>query len=175
MSDEKPPIDLGILGVEDVDSPFTPHDEPRYPETPDTKANDDNKIRFLGKARDSRKEQGKKSPLPPYRKGMFVEPLTKLYTGIGMSLMPFDMVCGTAVIESAERCAIALDDLAKQNHAVRKMLFAITQTSAIGTVLVAHMPILVAIMVHHMSGFKESPAGVMAQMLADSMKEDQSA
>lgn len=89
------------------------------------------------------------------RKGYFVEPLTKMYGGIGLMVMPFDKVCGQAVIQSAENCARSLDELAYQNDAVRKVLIALTETTAIGTVIAAHAPILITVLIHHMPAVKD--------------------
>lgn len=99
-----------------------------------------------------------KTTLPPKRKGQFVEPLTQLYTACGMMLLPMDAVCGKAIIESAEQCAKSLDELAYQNDAVRRALFALTQTTALGGVVVAHLPILMAITMHH---FPTAPVGLL--------------
>lgn len=90
-----------------------------------------------------------KTPLPPYREGMFVQPLEEMYGYLGMALMLVDQVCATAVVNSAHDCAVALDKLAKTNHAARRLLVTLTQSSAIGQVLVAHVPILTAVMMHH--------------------------
>lgn len=103
------------------------------------------------KGNESRTSRGstKKAATIPRRKNQFVEPLTQMYVGVGMVLMPFDSVCATAVLESAKTCAEALDDLAYQNDAVRRAIFALTQTSATTAVIVAHMPILLAVAMHH--------------------------
>lgn len=90
-----------------------------------------------------------KKAAPRYRKGMFVEPLTQIYGTIGMALLPIDPICAQAIIESAEQCATSLDELAEQNQAVRRTLAAITQTNAVGAVLIAHFPILMAVTMHH--------------------------
>ncbi len=81
--------------------------------------------------------------------GVLKESLTGLYAGIGMMLMPFDAHCGSAVIEAADTCAGSLEDLAKTNPAVRKALMTLVKTSAWGTVIAAHAPLIMAIMAHH--------------------------
>lgn len=104
------------------------------------------------------KPQKVKKPAPPYRAGMFVTPLTELYTGIGMMMLPFDPVCGQMFIQQAEPCARALDELAKENQTVRKILLAVITTSTMGKVIVAHAPILAMVMMHHASGKAQSVA-----------------
>jgi hypothetical protein len=106
-------------------------------------------------------------PLP---RGGLKGPLTQLYVGAGMSLMPFDPACGRVVIENAEKCAEALDELAKTNTAVRNFLISICTTSAWGAVLMAHAPIIMAVAMHHIPALKnkqEKMVGEFAEMMAN--------
>lgn len=107
-----------------------------------------------GNAKTSVKAEKAKRPAPPKRKGSFTKPLTDMYTGVGVMLMPFDQPCGTAVMESASQCAEALDNLAYQNESVRRALDSLLQSSAIGTVVVAHLPIIMVVASHHMPGLR---------------------
>lgn len=86
---------------------------------------------------------------PTAKHGAFTAELEQIYTYVGMGLMVVDEPCGTAVISSAEQCAKSLDDLAFTNPAVRRALMSLTQTSAVGAVILAHMPILTAVAMHH--------------------------
>lgn len=94
----------------------------------------------------------RRKPAPRAKKGAFVEPLEQLYTTIGMMLMAFDPTCAEVVIKSANQCAEAMDELAYQNEAVRRALVALTTTSAVGAVLFAHAPIIMAVAMHHGPG-----------------------
>lgn len=89
------------------------------------------------------------------RKGALVRPLVKMYAGIGAVVVPFDATCGTQIINSAESCAKALDDLAQTNPAVARALLALVETSGWATVIAAHMPILFVILMHHVPKFQE--------------------
>lgn len=113
----------------------------------------------------------KKKPAPRAKKGMFVEPLTQLYVGLGLTIMPVDPVCANAIVKSAEQCAISLDDLAYQNEAVRRALMSLTQTSAVGGVIIAHMPILMAVMIHHVPA-AQNMLGGMGAKFADDVEDD---
>lgn len=86
------------------------------------------------------------------KKDEFVEPLTAMYTMVGTVMIPFDQPCGTAVITSAEQCAKALDNLAAKDERVRKALRTLTTGSAYGEVIIAHAPIMLAILAHHFPG-----------------------
>lgn len=103
-------------------------------------------------------------------KGGLKGPLTQLYVGIGMSVMPFDPSCGRTIIENADKCAEALDDLSKTNTAVRNFLIGLCTTSAWGAVLMAHAPIVMAIAMHHVPALKkqqEKMVGEFAEMMAN--------
>lgn len=108
--------------------------------------------------------------LPPKRKGQFVEPLETLYGGIAIMLMPIDPVCSMAIANAAPECAKSLDALAYQNDAVRRAVYALTQSSAAGAVLMAHLPILMAIAVHHVPAVK-SIMGTLGGSVAGNMME----
>lgn len=105
---------------------------------------------------------------PPYREGMFVQPLTELYGFAAMAVIPFDAVCGTAIASSAESCAVALDKMAKTNPAARRMLLAITQSSALGAVIAAHLPIIMAVLLHHVPA-AQNLMGQLGVRLAEGM------
>lgn len=85
----------------------------------------------------------------PNRRGQFIEPLTQLYTTIGLGLYVKDQTCAQAIIENAPKCAESLDDWAYRNKAVRQALYSLTKITDFGAVFAAHMPILLAIAMHH--------------------------
>ncbi len=86
---------------------------------------------------------------PAKTDAQLTEALVQLYTFAGMAVSPFDQVCGTAVVNSAQPCAESLVTLAKENENVRKALIALTQTSAWGGVIAAHLPLIMAVAGHH--------------------------
>lgn len=100
-----------------------------------------------GTPRASRKERKEAPPKP--REGSLVKPLTDLYTTVGMMLAPFDPACSVAFIDNAHSCAVAMEKLARENESIRRVILALTQTSAWGGALIAHMPIILVIMMHH--------------------------
>lgn len=93
-----------------------------------------------------------KKPVSRPKQGAFVEPLMQMYGFAGAALMMKDQHCGTVVLENAEACAQAMDELAYQNESVRRVLDMLTTTSAIGQVLMAHAPIIMAVASHHGGG-----------------------
>lgn len=97
---------------------------------------------------------------PVYRKGMLVDPLTKLYTGAGMMLMPFDQHCAATIMQHAEPMARSLDELARTNPQVRKVLMKMIQGSAVGMVIAAHAPLVIAVAVHHVPAVRDRMAAM---------------
>lgn len=84
-----------------------------------------------------------------YRPGVLVKPLTGVYEMVGGFIILADPDCGTAVINSAEDCAKSLDELARTNPKVRKVLMRMIESSTVTKVIIAHLPILLAVMAHH--------------------------
>ena len=90
-----------------------------------------------------------RKPTVTYRSGMFVRPLTEMYGAVGMVLAPFDQHCAQAFMMNAQSCAEAMDEWARDNESVRRVLSGLVTTSVLGKVIVAHAPLLAAIAVHH--------------------------
>lgn len=95
--------------------------------------------------------------VPPSKPGQFVEDITAIYAAAGMALSMKDQVCGQAVMEAAVGCAEQWDKLAQQNDAVRRALMALTKTTAIGALVAAHAPIIMAVGAHHGLSFGPKP------------------
>lgn len=171
--DSPPALDLNSLTAEDV-----PAEEFGVP---DVKASETKKSFNVGnllngngrkeKTPPSTARKSTRKPTPRAKKGQFVEPLTELYTGIGTMLFPFDPVCAQAVIAAAPKCAESLDDLAYQNDAVRRALISLTTSSAVGVVVFAHMPIIMAVVVHHVPAAK-AMLGTLAPQMPESEPEN---
>lgn len=83
--------------------------------------------------------------IPRYQKGVIAAGMTKLYRRAGKIIKAMDRDIGIAVIESAEDCGEAWDDLARTNPRVRAFLMKLISGGAWGAVLMAHLPILLAI------------------------------
>ena len=181
-ADVLPPLDLAALTFGDVptDDEFSApqHEASREPRRP-----------LFGRGRDAHEEPPKRGrtrtttrptrtarKVPTSKPGQFVEPLSQVYVGIGAMLLPFDATCGAAIVESGPRCAETLDKLAQQNDAVRRALFALTQTSAITAVVVAHAPIMIAVARHHVPAYQRVEADMMtraAEMFANNGQQPQ--
>lgn len=83
------------------------------------------------------------------RAGTIKRGITDIYITLGALAVPFDPVCGQAIIEAAENAGEALEELAKADPRVRRALLALLQTSAWGGVIAAHAPIIMAVASHH--------------------------
>jgi len=154
-------FDFGALNAESVSPEDTPptFEPPKKPKWWERKP----------KNSQPKKVKEKKSA-PPMPRGGLRQPLEDLYTGLGMMLIPFDPSCGKVIIEAAPRCAETLDDLAKTNPAVRRILISLVTTSALGAVVMAHAPIIMAIAMHHVPALREKQekmVGEFAEMMAN--------
>lgn len=139
--------DIEPLEFGDADQP--PHI------VPDHKASEklDPSPGFRGRLGKNRFGADKKPPMEdlgktdrvPYKPGMFVKPLEEMYGGFAMVLMPINPAVGSALAMQARPCAEAWDRLAHENEAVRKMLRNMLTASATTAVIVAHVPIAMAI------------------------------
>lgn len=101
------------------------------------------------KGRRGRKDKRTREVPPKPRPGSLVRPLEQFYTSVGVTLSAFDAGCGMAVVENAKTCAESLDTLARENDAVRRAILLLTETSAWGGVMIAHLPILLMVATHH--------------------------
>lgn len=109
-------------------------------------------------------------PIPNMpRKGQLARQLTQFYVSIGTFMMPFDAACGGAIINAAPKCGEALENLARENPAIRKALLAMMETSVWGQVIVAHAPIMLAIAIHHVPAVRDNLGGMAAQVSAATM------
>jgi hypothetical protein len=168
---EQPP-ESGAENAFDYSTLPPPVDEP--PIIPNHTASREKKARWFNsrppgdqRSTPQRKTAPRKS-IPRTKPGYFVEPLQQVYVGLGMMMMPIDPVCANAVITSAEQCAISLDKLAQENDAVRRALLALTKTSTLSAVFIAHMPIILAVGMHHVPAIQMA-MGRMGQEFAETV------
>jgi hypothetical protein len=131
--------------------------------------------RSATKAPRAKRETKKTPPMAiaaiPNRKGQFVEPLMKMYGTAGAVVMMYDPICGTAVMTSAQKCAETMDELAYQNEAVRRVVWSMTRTSTFGAVIVAHLPIIMAVVMHHVPAAQEAFGAMGANMMEEFLKQ----
>lgn len=133
---------------------FDTTEEPAFEELTD---------RFLGS--DTQPASEKKKPTG-VRSTPLEKKLEKFYGGIGMAVFGFDQHCGQVIISNAGSMAASLDQLAKQNPEVRKLLERLMETSAYGLVIAAHAPVVFAIALHHSPKMQELTENVGARMAA---------
>lgn len=152
----EPEFDVTQYSVTDVPEPehITPNhhvqvDEPHTLTPPWKRRNSNTKTNPLPK---------EKKPAPPYREGMFIEPMQEFYEFLGMSLMPFRpkvaayLLMPEIVFQDGERiegktgavkCAEAWDACAKKSESVRRFLDGFVTISVWGTLITVHMPIVI--------------------------------
>lgn len=86
------------------------------------------------------------TPPPPYKEGMFVEPLSQLYAMAGMAFLAVGKQnSALAFMENGAQCAVTLDAWAKSSPKVRKLLAPLLNAGGFGAVAIAHAPIAFAV------------------------------
>lgn len=81
--------------------------------------------------------------------GKLGKSLQNTYGMIGMTLSSVDPHCGGQILMNAENMAMAMEDLARENQSVRRVLNKLMEGSAWGMVVAAHMPVITAVAAHH--------------------------
>ena len=97
-------------------------------------------------------------PLPPgpkKRAGSLQKQLEGMYASIGSMTYMFNPVIGATIVQNASQCAESMDELARTNPKVRKALTNMLATGAWSGVVVAHMPILMAVAHEFIPQFKQ--------------------
>lgn len=148
----EPTLDLNSVSAEDVTVPKPEFTDPPPPDT----------TLRTGSRRPWRQAKKKTPPkaapntvrsavksIPKPRRGHFVKPLTQTYTSVGIMLMPVDPICANLFIVNAEAVARAWDEAAYESDAVREFLIKFLQTSVATRIVMAHVPILMGMFVHH--------------------------
>lgn len=76
--------------------------------------------------------------------------IASLYTFGAMGLMPFKPKAAQAMAMSAEKCAEAWYEMARENDGVRRVLLMLIEGGAWGKVFAAHTPIILALLPENM-------------------------
>lgn len=152
-TEEDTPLDLSVLAK--VSTPDTP--SPRQEKAKDTPPRSRARAPRGTNKTESKQTEDKtpSSPrtfvrdeeTPEYRPGLLVKPLRDLYVSVGTLVLPFNQAVGTAFIQNAEACAKSLDNAAKADKQIRRVLMLLITGSVWGEVIIAHMPIMMALAV----------------------------
>lgn len=126
---------------------------------------------FSGKPKEKKAKVRKPTPPMP-RKGI-AGSLTNMYTGLGMTVAMVDQHCGMAIVQSAEDCAQSWEDLARTNPKVRRALLMLLETSDVTKIVIAHAPIMAAVMAHHMPLVREQQLRVVEMFANQSTTEEE--
>lgn len=94
-------------------------------------------------------KEEKKPPPPPMPPGGFTKALKDMYGYIGMSVTMISPNVGETILLQAEKCAESVNELARTNPSVRRVIQGLVTTSAWGAVIAAHAPIAMAIFFNH--------------------------
>lgn len=81
----------------------------------------------------------------PRKKGQYIKSLTEMYTMASLAVMMINQEVSKSIALNAEQCAIAMDELAYENDSVNRVLHSLVETTVVGKVFMAHLPILLVI------------------------------
>lgn len=173
MTDVPPPTEGdGVIPTLHEDMPYDvesapfPGDFPGAPEEPIIPDHNADKVSPLDRVRRARDEREarrsqdagrtrKTTPpktrtkVPAASEAKLTTAMTEVYTACGIMLAPVDNECGMMLLANAEPQAASLAKLAQSNDTVRRVLLALTETSAWGGVIAAHLPLLAVVAYHH--------------------------
>lgn len=127
---------------------------------------------FLGMKPKPEKKPKARKPTPAMPRSGLKGPLTNMYTGLGLSLSMVDQQCGRAIVESAEDCAEAWEELARRNPKVRRALLMLLETSDVTKIIIAHAPIMMAVASHHVPFVREQQLKVVEMFANQGMEAD---
>lgn len=163
MSTETLTLNLEDLEAESVppmaDFEPTPDNDETAPEPP--------KRGFFARFRKNKEGVIREAkPVPPMPRGGVATAVAGLYRRVGTFVQPFDPGCGTALIMGADDCGRAWEEVCKRNPQVRRFILALLATGANMELLVAHMPILAAVAIHHVPAVRQMVTQTTEKMTA---------
>ncbi|HEY1213251.1 MAG TPA: hypothetical protein VGE93_06430 [Bryobacteraceae bacterium] len=103
-------------------------------------------------------------PIPAMPKGGIAGPIAALYKRAGTFIQPFDAGCGTALIMGADDCGKAWEEVCRRNPQMRRYVLAMIATGANMELLVAHLPIIAAVAIHHVPAVRQMVTQTTEQM-----------
>lgn len=116
--------------------------------------------------------------VPIERPGKIAKWVTKQYRRIGAILKPADPGCGAAVIAAADAAGLAWERLARENKTVRDVINRLMQTTVTTELLLAHLPIMITVLTHHVPAFRDfvtkSSMSFMAEFVPDDSGNEES-
>jgi hypothetical protein len=94
-------------------------------------------------------EKPKRKPAPRQSRKSLKQPLTDLYGTLGAGVFILNQNDGIVILSNAEKMAESLDNWGKVNPAVYRVLERLCSTGALGAVMAAHAPVVMAILNNH--------------------------
>lgn len=110
---------------------------------------------------ESTKAAKPRKPMPQMPASALRKGLIDLYNGMALMLMPFQPEIAMRVSQSAEGCADAWIEFSKTNPAIKRFLIGLVTASAGGALIIAHVPIMIAVAIAFVPGMKEKQDDAM--------------
>jgi hypothetical protein len=106
--------------------------------------------------------------IPKPRKSKIYSGLVQLYGSVALGVNMFDPHCGAAIATNIETMATSMDQLAKENDSVRRVMEKLISGGAWGAVIAAHSPVIIAVATHHGSGMAERTRNLFGNRTVES-------
>jgi hypothetical protein len=87
--------------------------------------------------------------------GSITAGISQLYGQVGMFVGMFDKECGSAIVTNAQAMGASLEAAAKESPAMQEFLNKMITTSVWGQVIAAHLPVVMAISMHHVPAIRD--------------------
>lgn len=97
--------------------------------------------------------------LPQQKKGRqstLQKELANMYALAGVAVFQFNPPLAQTIIAQSDPCAESLYKLAQQNPTIKRALESLTQTSAWGAVIIAHLPIAIHVATAYVPALREN-------------------
>ena len=147
---------LASLTAEDIPGDDTPPVGDAEPEEP--------KGGFFSRFRRKSSTRKEMKPIPPMPKGGIAGPVASLYRKAGTFIQAFDPACGGSLVMAADDCGKAWEEVCKRNPQMRRYVLALLATGANAELFFAHLPILIAVAIHHVPAARQMVAQTTEQM-----------
>lgn len=116
--------------------------------------------------------------LPTQKKGrqsQLQRELANMYSLAGVAVFQFNPPLAQTILAQADPCAESLYKLAQQNPKIKRALESLTQTSAWGAVIIAHLPIAIHVATAYVPALRENfEQSMQAAQQAQQAAQDQS-
>lgn len=155
---------LSSLTAEDIPADETASSGDERPDELPDESPDEPRRGLFSRLRRKRADGAHQSPAVPMPRTGIATPVAAFYRRAGTFIQPFDPECGSALIAGADGCGKAWDQVCRRNPQIRRYVLAMLATTTHLDLVVAHLPILLAVAIHHVPAVRDMVTQTTEQM-----------